>query len=162
MSVTEARSATKIVLLIQIEEPWFALPAPLPFHVIFALTGPTVRVAALEIAQRSFLGTAANLTAGLTEVVVVDVTSVTLVTGDSRLALTFSFSVALEAPGPSRIAVAGHAVMVLSLVVVFATSFAVWTISVSCAVQAVATVASTFVQILVEVAAVGETITVAC
>lgn len=162
MSVTEARSASKIVLLIQVEEPWFALPAPLPLHVVLALTGPAVRVAALDIVQRPLLRAAANLTASLAEVVVVDVASVALVTGDSRLALTFPFGVALQAPGPSRIAVAGHAVMVLSLVVVFATSFAVGAVSVSCAVQAVSTVAGAFVQILVEVAAVGETVTVAC
>lgn len=80
------------------------------------------------------------------EVEVVDIAAVALVSSDSRLALALALGVALKAPGADGVAVAGDAVVVFfAFVVVCTTYLAVGTVAVGYAVQAVASMSGALI-----------------
>lgn len=105
VAVAEARCATEGVLLVQIEEAGFTLSTTLTLNVLLTVAGTGVGIAAWDVVDGSDFGTSAVLATVMAEIVVVGLASVTLVTGDSRLALTLSLGVALEEFGANWITV---------------------------------------------------------
>jgi hypothetical protein len=161
VSVAEARRAPELVLQIKIEEPRFALSAPLPFDVLLAEAGAAVGVAVGLVVGRARFRAAAALAPAHAEVVVVDGAPVALLPGHSGLALALPLGVALQAPGADLVAFARDAIAVRVAVVLLAAAFAVRPITVRGAVQAVASVAGQAVQLFVVEAAIGETVAIA-
>ena len=159
--VTEARRATELVLHVEVEVTRFAYATLLSFHVCLAVAGARVGIAIGLVPGRSGHGTAAGFAPVGAEIVEVDVAAVALVSGDALFALALALRVALQVSGAHGVAVARLAVLVFELVEVFATTFAVRTIPVVRAVQAMSSVAGALVEVLVEEAAVGEVVTVA-
>lgn len=159
--VTEARRTAELVLHIEIKVTGFALATLFPFHVFFASTSTCVGVAIRLIFERSGDGTSAGFTPVRAKIVKVDVAAVAFFSSDTLLALALALCVTLEASGAYGVAVTCFTVLVFELVEVFTATFTVRAISVVRAVQAMSSVASAFVEFLVEEATVGKVITIA-
>lgn len=92
----EARCATELIVKVKVEKAGFALSAPPSLNVLLACTEPCLRIARCRVVIGTMSVTVARLASMGSEIVVICLTSVTLFTTDSRLALTFSFRVALQ------------------------------------------------------------------
>lgn len=79
------------------------------------------------------------------EIVMIDVAAIAFVTGNAGFTLTPTLGVTLEAARSDRIAMTSYAVFIFALVVIFATAFAIRTVPIGGAVEAVPSVTGSFV-----------------
>ncbi len=161
VSVTEAGSAAKLVLTVDVEMTGHTTIAALSLHVLLADALATVRVAGGLVAHAALRPALAVLAAVEVEVPVVGLALVALGPGDALLALALSVHGALHVGRSGGVAVAGQAlaaaalVLVGRLVVVGAAPLAVGPVAVAAAVQALSAATGRRVQLLVETAIGG-------
>lgn len=119
VAVAETRRATEFVVKVEVEEAWLALAAVTALDILFASAKTCLGVARWRVVPGSIDVTVARLTSVSSEVVVVLLAAVTLVTANSLLALAFAFGVTLERSGAGWVAAAGSTVAIFAHVEVF-------------------------------------------
>lgn len=160
VSVAEAGSASETIVQVQVEESGFAVPAMSAFDIVLAHTDTSLRVTGRCVVQGASGITVAGRASVVAKVVVVCVTTVALLSGNSWLALALALSVALQGTGPNRVAAAVVAVAFVQQVEVVLAALAVGSIAIRSTVDAMTSVAGQVVQVLVEVALGGVAIAV--
>lgn len=148
----EARRATELVVKVKVEESGFALAAPSSLHVFLASAESSFRVTRSRVVVRSVSVAVTRLASMRSEVIMIGLATITLLTANSGLALTLSFRVTLQRSRSSRVAVTMRAISVFTHVKVLFAAFAIGSISVGLTIHAVTSVTGQIVEVSVEVA----------
>lgn len=181
--IAEAGCATKSIVLVQIEEAWLAsmteikslaeilswdcllqinsLIAASALHILLAEADSSLGIAGGCILMGSPTVASALLASMGTELVVVVIAAVALVASHTRLTLALAVAVALQRSGANGIAGAVDAVAIVAHIEVLLAAFAVGSIAILAAVQAVTSMTRPIEQIRVEEALVRQSIAVA-
>lgn len=159
--IAEAGCATKSIVLVQIEEAWLAFIAASALHILLAEADSSLGIAGGCILMGSPTVTSALLASMGSELVVVVIAAVALVASHTRLTLALAVAVALQRSGANGIAGAVDAVAIVAHIEVLLAAFAVGSIAILAAVQAVTSMTRPIEQIRVEEALVRQSIAVA-